>query len=184
MLGERLAQAHALGQRLGKAFFFGAQHALDVQAALAQLGVGRTHLLDQRLDQLEEKRLADAEFVPVAQRAADDPAQHVAAALVAGQHAVDDQESGGADVVGDHAQRGGLEVAGAGGSRGGGDQAAEQVDVVVAVHALHDGGDALEAHAGIHRGLGQRRERAVGGAVELHEHQVPDLDVAVAVLIR
>jgi hypothetical protein len=30
------------------------------------------------------------------------------------------------------------------------------------VHALHDGGDALEAHAGIHRGLGQRRLLAVG----------------------
>ena len=46
-----------------------------------------------------------AELVAVADRAADDPAQHVAAALVAGQHAVGDQERAGADVVGDDAQR-------------------------------------------------------------------------------
>ncbi len=159
------------------------QHALDVQAGLAQFGIGRAHLLDQRLDELVEKRLADAELVAVAQRAANDPAQHVAAALVAGQHAVDDQEGRGADVVGDHAQRGGLQVGGAGDRCGSGDQAAEQVDVVVAVHALHHGGDALQAHAGIHRGLGQRRQLAVGGAVELHEDQIPDLDVAVAVFV-
>ena len=36
------------------------------------------------------------------------------------------------------------------------DQRLEQVDLVVAVHVLHHRGDALQAHAGIHRGLGQR----------------------------
>ncbi len=63
------------------------------------------------------------------------------------------------------------------------DQAAEQVDVVVRVHALHHGGGALEAHAGVHRGLRQPRQDAVGRALELHEDEVPDLDVAVAVLV-
>ena len=43
------------------------------------------------------------------------------------------------------------------GDRGGGlDQRLEQVDVVIAVHPLHDGRDALEAHAGIDRRLRQR----------------------------
>ena len=43
--------------------------------------------------------------VAVADRAADDPAQHVAAAVVAGHHAVGDQECAGAHVIGDNAQR-------------------------------------------------------------------------------
>jgi len=37
----------------------------------------------------------------VADGAADDAAQHVAAPLVAGDHAVDDEEGTGADMVGD-----------------------------------------------------------------------------------
>ena len=64
------------------------------------------------------------------------------------------------------------------------DQVDEQIDLVVRMHALHDGSGALEAHAGIDRRLRQRREHAVGGAIELHEHEVPDLDPAIAVRIR
>ena len=76
-----------------------------------------------------------------------------------------------------------VEIGGAQQLRGGLDQMLEQVDVVVRVHALHHGADALQAHAGVHRGLGQRHHAAVGRAVELHEDQVPDLDVPVAVFI-
>src|SRR5690606_18458692 len=36
-------------------------------------------------------------------------------------------------------------------------------------------------HAGVHTGFGQRCQLAVGIAIELHEHQVPDFDVAIAV---
>ena len=63
------------------------------------------------------------------------------------------------------------------------DEMGEQIDLVVAVHALHDGRDALEAHAGVDRRLRQRRHLTVGGAVELHEDQIPYLDVAIAVLV-
>jgi predicted exporter len=69
------------------------QHALDMQAALAQLGVGRAHLGLTSGSTSWKNNGWHAEFVAVAQRAADDPPQHVAAALVAGQHAVDDQEA-------------------------------------------------------------------------------------------
>ena len=62
------------------------------------------------------------------------------------------------------------------------DQRLEQVNFVVAVHALHHRGDALQPHAGIYRGAGQRVQFAGGVAVELHEHQVPDLDVAIQVV--
>jgi hypothetical protein len=62
-------------------------------------------------------------------------------------------------------------------------QVHEQVDLVVAVHVLQHRGQALEPHAGVDAGLGQPVHRAVFGAVELHEDVVPDLDVAVAVLL-
>ena len=44
------------------------------------------------------------------------------------------------------------------------------------VDALEHGQDALEAGAGVDARPGQRLGGAVGGAVVLHEHQVPDLD--------
>ena len=58
--------------------------------------------------------------------------------------------------------------------------ALEQIDLVIVVGALQDGGDALKPHAGVDRGLRQvdalvRRELLV-----LHEHEIPDLDEAVA----
>ena len=66
----------------------------------------------------------------------------------------------------------------------GGQQILEQVDLVVGVHALHHGRDTLQAHAGIDGRLGQRVQRALGVTVELHEDQVPDLDVAIAIFVR
>src|SRR5581483_2822682 len=46
------------------------------------------------------------------------------------------------------------------------------------------GREALQAHAGVDAGRRQLRQRAVGGEVELHEDEVPDLDEAIAVLVR
>ena len=56
----------------------------------------------------------------------------------------------------------------------------EDVDLVVAAHALEDGRHPLQAHAGVDGPLGQRRPVAALVLVELHEHQVPDLHPAVA----
>src|SRR3569833_1566790 len=64
------------------------------------------------------------------------------------------------------------------------DQVLEKIDVVVGMHTLHDGSDALEAHARVDRRLRQRRELAVGRAIVLHEYQIPDFNVAIAILIR
>ncbi len=64
------------------------------------------------------------------------------------------------------------------------DQRLEDVDAVVVVGALHDRGDTLQAHAGIDRRAGQIDHGAVGLTVVLHEHQIPDLHEAVAVLFR
>ena len=47
--------------------------------------------------------------------------------------------------------------------------------------ALDNGGDSLETRAGVDGGLGQRRYCAGSVAIELHEDQIPDFDVAAAV---
>ena len=188
-LGERrLQDLHAVGDGLEEALLLLAQHVGHAHGLAPQLRVGVAHAGGQRRDQLVEEGPARAELVAVADRAARDAAQHVAPALVARDHAVGDGEGAGADVVGDdlQARRLQLDRGAAAGRRhrvaGVLQQVGEEVDLVVAVHVLQHRGQALQAHAGVHAGLGQPVHRAVFGAVELHEDVVPDLDVAVAVL--
>src|SRR5690606_8888130 len=55
---------------------------------------------------------------------------------------------------------------------------------VIGMHVLQHSRNTLQAHAGVHTRLGQRRHGAVGGTLELHEHQIPYFDIAVAVFFR
>ena len=171
--------------RLAEALLLGREHLLHPRLLARQLRIRASHLRVEVVDEAVEERLLLPELVAVADRAADDPAQHVAAPLVAGDDAVDDQERAGADVVGDHAQARREVVGRVRLARRRADQRLEEVDLVVRVHVLQHGREPLETHAGVDAGLRQRRhgERAVHRllAVELHEHEVPDLDVAVAV---
>ncbi len=127
---------HARIQRFSKTLFLGLQGAHDGVDLGRQFGIGHAHLLDQGRHQLAEERLAHAQHPAVAQCAADDTAQHVTAAFVGRQHAIDDQERTGTDVVGDHAQRLVFQVGGAGQLGGLADQGLEQVDLIVGVHVL------------------------------------------------
>ena len=63
------------------------------------------------------------------------------------------------------------------------DQRLEDVRVVVALLALQDGGEALEAHAGVDVAGREGLEGTVGLAHELHEDEVPDLDDLRVVLV-
>ena len=182
-LGQQMQAAlqHGLEARLLQ------QQRLDDQRLGAhQFGIGGAHLAHQRRHQPVHHRLARAHHVGVAHGAAHDPAQHVAAALVRRQHAVGDQERRAAQMVGDHAMADAERAVRVlpGGLGAGQDQRAEDVGVVVVVLALQDGGDALQPHAGVDRGPRQRHARAGRAFLELHEHQVPDLDEAVAVRVR
>ena len=60
-------------------------------------------------------------------------------------------------------------------------QREEFVGVPHRVDALEHRDGALETHAGVDRRLRQRHFRTVGLLVELHEHEIPDLDEAVLV---
>ncbi len=167
-------------ERLGEPLLLRLQHLGDEILLPRQLGIGLAHQARELGHELVEKRLLLPELVAVANRTADDPAQHIAAAFVAGNHAVDDQERAGADMVGDDVERRRRQIARLRHGGGGPDQVLEQIDLIIAVHVLQHRGEALEAHAGIDAGLGQWRQPALRIAIELHEHQVPDLDVAVA----
>ena len=100
----------------------------------------------------------------MAHRPPHDAAQHIAAPLLARQHAVGDQKGGGAQMVGDDPVRHRLRAVG-GDPRGlgrGRDQRAEQVDVVIVVLALQHRGDAFEPHPGVDRRARQRHALAAG----------------------
>ena len=53
----------------------------------------------------------------------------------------------------------------------------------LAISFLDDGDESLEAHSAVDVLLGERLEAAVGLAVELHEHEVPDLQNVGVVLV-
>ena len=154
----------------------------DLVPALDKVRIRLAHRVDHDGRRLGEERLGPAEQPAVAHRAADELAQHVAAPLVRRQDTVRDQERRRPRVIGDHlvAEALGLErfrvvpeqLPHAGMDR------REQVGVVVGRHLLEDARQPFEAHAGVDAGRGQRHERAIRLEIELHEHEVPDLEPA------
>ena len=183
--GEILLQnLQTLLQGLGKLLFLGFQHALDMSLLLHQFREGRAHFAGQGGIDLVEEGTAGTELVAVTAGAANDATQHIAAAFVGRQYAVGNQEAAGADMVSHHLQRGLAFVGAANRDRRRIQQALEQVDLVVRVDVLQHGTDAFQPHTGVHARRRQRVQHAVRGAVELHEHVVPDLDVAVAIFFR
>ena len=87
-------------------------------------------------------------------------------------------------MIGDHAQGLVFEIFRAGKFGRRRDQRLEQIDIVVVMHILQNRGETFQSHAGVYRRFRQRLHVAVGVAIELHENQIPDFDVAIAVLVR
>ena len=164
--------------------FHHARHALH---ALHHLGVGALHQLGHEAGQLIQERVFHPHHADVAQGAAHDFAEHIAASFVGWQDAIVDQERGGAAVIGGDAQRGiDARVGPVGEAAEIGsleDDGMNQVGFVIRNFALQHGGDALQAHAGIDGRARQGRQFAGRVAVELHKHQVPDFDEAAARVI-
>ena len=148
--------------------------------------IGTAHVGDQLGNEAAEERLGKTEEgIAVADGAAQDAADDIAGLDVGRQLAVGDGEGDGTDVVGAdaHGHVGLLSVMVflAAEFFQPADQAAEDVGLVVAGLALEHHAEALETQAGVDA-LGRKRlEVAVGFAVVLHEHQVPDLDDLVVV---
>ena len=180
-----LEEADTLAKGRAETVFLAGDDAVDELAVFDDLGIGRAHELDHAVDEAHEERVLDAEQPPVTHRPAQEAPQNVAAAFVARDDAVCDEERHGPGVIGDDAHRGIRlltgPVVGTGDLLGERHERAKDVGLEVRRDALEDRGDALESHTGVDARLGQRVQGAVFGAVVLHEHEVPVLQIAVAV---
>ena len=116
---------------------------------------------------------------------AHDAAQHVAPSFIARKNTVADEKSDGPRVIGDHPHGNVIlfiiTVTLPGKLLHMADDPLEEVCIVVGGYPLHDRGNPLQPHAGIHRRFGQRQQISLGITVELHEDIVPDLHVTVTV---
>ena len=148
-----------------------------------QFGKHRAQRLDHRgHHRVDERPLGAQILVAHARGAAQDAAQHIVAAVGTGRRTIGDGAAEAAHVIGHHAI-GDVDVvlqlaavgARAGGLLDGREQRRPQIGVVVAALVLQHADQALEAHARVHMLRGQRLQRAALLAVELDEHQVPDL---------
>src|SRR5690606_15035882 len=178
-----LKDLHAVLKRFGEALFLLAQHLFHARLLFGQLRIGLAHFLDEVSHQAVKERLLLAQFVAVSQGPSHDATQDIAPALIAGNHAIDDKEAAGADVVSNDLEGIVFQIYTTRFTRSSGNEVAEKVDFVIGMLVLQDCGNALQAHACVDTGLGKRRELATRITVELHEDQVPDLDVAVAVFL-
>ena len=182
-----IEQVHALVERRGKAVFLDADDFLDVVVLsdeLAEVAGIAIDFNDGVNSALEELAL-DAEHAAVADGAAQDAAQHIAAALIRRQDAVHDHDSHGARVVGDDLQRdvrllvlAVLDACDLGRVL---DDRVEKIRLEVRLLVLNDRREALEAATRIDVLMGEILVGAVLLAVVLREDEVPDLEVAVAV---
>ena len=152
----------------------------------AQFRVDVAILVDDDLGDLRRGAFGHADLHAVAHGAADEAAQHVALIDVGGGHAavVADDEGGGAHVVGDDAEGLGHFLVFAVGLAAQfadlGEDAGEDIRLVDGLRAHQHAVGAFQAHAGIDILLLQGLEGTVGLLVILHEHVVPDLQIAPA----
>ena len=157
----------------------------DLVASRRDVRVRLAHDVDDDRRRLGHERLAPPEQATVPHRPTEELAQDVAAPLVRGQHVVGDEERDCTRMVGDDLVAEALalegvrvvteELAHPGVDRG------EQVGVVVGRDLLEDARQALETEPGVDA-RERQRDPTVGLLVELHEHEVPDLEPARAVL--
>ena len=139
---------------------------------------------DDRHDVIEESA-PDSEDPAVTAGAAQEPAQHVAASLVGGHDAVRDEECRRACMVRDDPKGNvRLFIGFVSDSRlfaDCSDDILNGIDLEHVVDALHDAGKPFEPHAGIDVFMRKLGVVAVTVVIELGEHVVPDLHIAVAV---
>jgi hypothetical protein len=172
-----LKNFETLVEGLCKALFFLLEDFDDAPGTLMQLRKGAAHFAIQRRHQLVEKCVAETQFVPVAQRAPHDPAEHKAAAFIAGHHTVHHQKGAGPDEVGDHAQRGGVATIFGRQIADGIDEVAEEVDVGQREQHQARPDEEPEQHAALQGRHHQHRQR---DATEQAAQLLPELHLVAA----
>ena len=182
--GDRLAarqlveQAHAALERLSEPLLLGANDALDLGLAIAELRIRVAHLPDD--DGRQPVDVAQPDAPRLQHRTPDDPPQDVPATLVRGRHAVADEERHPAAVVGEDAVRlrrlRRVAVRDTGLGRDPVHDVPEPVGLVDGRDVLEDSGRPLESHSRVDVLRREGRQRAVRLLLELHEDEVPELE--------
>ena len=169
-------------ERPRKLALLGLDTGQDRVPTLLKVGVRVAHDVDDHPARLGQERAVYVHQPAVPHRATHDPAQDIARAFVGGVDFLPDQEGHRPRVIGDHlvAEALALDRLGivADEGREALDDRHEQIGPVVRIDALQDRRRSLEAHPRVDALEGQRRQRAVGGAVVLHEDQVPEFEPA------
>ena len=140
--------------------------------------VGGAHQVDDQADVLRQEAVLDADAVALLDRAAHDPAQHVAAVLVGGHDAVGDEEGHrracGRPGCAARARRARVVARSRPSVMSGTNWSVSKIES----DALLDERHAVEAQAGVDVLGRQRRQRPDRILVELHEDEVPVLQEA------
>ncbi len=151
---------------------------------LDQAGIIGAHDLDHRLDDRRRDDVGHPEEVGVTDGPTHDAAQDVPAVLVGRVDAVADEKGAGSSVVGQDAERdvllGARTRLDAGGGRRGPEELDELGGLPHRIDPLQHRHDALEPGPGVDGRPGKRRLGPVGGLIELHEDQVPELEESLA----
>ena len=175
---------HAALERLAEALLLGRKHAVDLRPVLDELGIRRPHLLDHHVCEAGQERRLHPDPQTMLHGTAHDAAQDVAAAFVRRRHTLDGDQRHPASVVGEDAVRLrrvlGRAIRDAGLL---GDPVHDQlvaVGVVDRGDVLHDTRDALEPPAGVDVLARELGERAVAVELVRHEHEVSELEEALA----
>ena len=160
-LDQVVEQARSRRQRLRKALLLGLEQAADVVSMLRELGEATAERLDHRLVHGSQERRLEPEPRAVQDGAPQDPAQHVAAPLVGGRHAIGRDRGHAAGVVAEHAERAhrvaAVGVAAAGEALQRLDHVRRLVGLEQAARALQEHGDALDSAARVDVLRGERR---------------------------
>ena len=180
-----IKQAQSVGQRLAKPGFLKLQRLLDQRLGAHQFRIGRPHLPDQRRNQPVHQRFLGAQQMRMPHRPPHDPPQHIPAPFVGRQHAIGNEETAGPQMISNHpvGRSASIFRIRTGQRFRRFDQRPKSVGIIIVGHALQHGGNPLQPHAGVDARRGQVQP---GGGIDLlilHEHQIPDFNEPVAVLV-
>ena len=168
-----------------EALFLHLNNLANVLLLLNQSRICAAAFVNNRITYLVQERLVDAEQLAMTGSAAQQTAQHVAAAFVGRDNAVANHHNRGTDMVGDNAQRYiGLvrfAVRLAGNLRHVIRDILNGIYIEQGIYVLHNNSQTLQAHAGVDVFLNQVGVVAVAIVVELGEYVVPYFHITVAV---
>ena len=178
LLNQLVELLDAVFERLAELLLFAVQFREDELLLFLQFGIEGAVFVDDDLRDLGDERFRDAELAGFADGAADQTAQDVALVDVRRRDAVADDERGGAEMLRHDARAAVVEVRFriAAQLLDFREDTREQLRLVGAADALHEGRHAFDAHAGIDVRMLQRDKLAVSRLVVLHEDVVPDFD--------